>query len=156
MLCFTPDVTGLKPSKKVNFCLVSPQNIFLKVLGIIKMLFGKFELCLCVWSAVFFSLDTIFTQCLSYCVLHAESDESLLCSWSNFCRLATSWKGSQQLHIFSIYVFHNGSYCVSLEFLINGFSTLSRLIETAVDRGMMRFTLRLFSLLYFIWFSRHQ
>ncbi len=35
---FTPDVMGRTPSKKFNFCLVSPQSIFPKVLGIIKML----------------------------------------------------------------------------------------------------------------------
>ncbi|KAF7641013.1 hypothetical protein LDENG_00000080 [Lucifuga dentata] len=34
---FTPDVTGRTPSKTFHFCLVSPQNIFPKVLGIIKM-----------------------------------------------------------------------------------------------------------------------
>ncbi len=35
---FTPDVTGHRPSKKFNFCLVSPQNICPKVLGIIHFL----------------------------------------------------------------------------------------------------------------------
>ncbi len=30
---FTPDVTGHAPSKKLNFCLISPQNICPKVLG---------------------------------------------------------------------------------------------------------------------------
>lgn len=80
----------------------------------------------CVWSAVFFSLHfySVF--------LIVESDESLLGSWSNFCRLATPGKVHNGF-IFSIYFFHNGSYCVSLQFLINGFATLSRLIETAVD-----------------------
>lgn len=33
----TPDLAGLKSSKKVNFCLISPHNIFPKVLEIIKI-----------------------------------------------------------------------------------------------------------------------
>ncbi len=45
---FTPDVTGHTPSKKFNFCLISPQNICPKVLGIIKIFFGKCETSLCV------------------------------------------------------------------------------------------------------------
>ncbi len=45
---FTPDVTGHIPSKKLNFCLISPQNICLKVLGIIDIFFGKCETSLCV------------------------------------------------------------------------------------------------------------
>ncbi len=38
---FTPDVTGHTPSKKLNFCLISPQNICPKVLGIIKIFFWQ-------------------------------------------------------------------------------------------------------------------
>lgn len=38
---FTTDVT--EPSKKFNFCLVTPQNIFPKVLRIIKVFLGKSE-----------------------------------------------------------------------------------------------------------------
>ncbi len=34
---FMPDVTGHTPSKKFNFCLISPQNICPNVLGIIKI-----------------------------------------------------------------------------------------------------------------------
>lgn len=119
------------------------------------MLFGKSELCLCIVFGLWCFSLYIFTLCLSYCLLDAESDESLLGSWSNFCRLTTPGKVHNGF-IFSIYFFHNGSYCVSLQFLINGFATLSRLIETAVDRGMMRFILRLLSLLYFVLFSRNQ
>ncbi len=44
---FLPDVTGHAPSKKFNFCLISPQNICPKVLGIIKIFFGKCETSLC-------------------------------------------------------------------------------------------------------------
>ncbi len=70
---FTPDVTGHAPSKKFNFCLISPQNICPKVLGIIKIFFGKCETSLCVlfgeqwllpWNS---SMDAVFTQSLSYC-----------------------------------------------------------------------------------------
>ncbi len=45
-VCFTPDVTGHAPCKKLNFCCISPQNICLKVLGIIKIYFGKWEISL--------------------------------------------------------------------------------------------------------------
>ncbi len=45
---FTPDVTGHTPSKKCNFCRISPQNICPKVLGIINIHFGKCETSLCV------------------------------------------------------------------------------------------------------------
>ncbi len=40
---FAPDVTGHTPSKKLNLCLISPQNICTKVLGIINIFFGKCE-----------------------------------------------------------------------------------------------------------------
>ncbi len=49
MLCmYTPDVTRDAPPKKLHFCLISPQNICPKVLGIIKIFFGKCETNLCV------------------------------------------------------------------------------------------------------------
>ncbi len=34
-----PDITEYRPSKKINICLISPQNICPKVLGIIKISF---------------------------------------------------------------------------------------------------------------------
>uniref|UniRef100_A0A3Q3LAQ1 MCF.2 cell line derived transforming sequence-like 2 n=1 Tax=Mastacembelus armatus TaxID=205130 RepID=A0A3Q3LAQ1_9TELE len=34
---FTRDITGRTPSKKFNFCLISPQNICLKVLGMMSL-----------------------------------------------------------------------------------------------------------------------
>ncbi len=69
----TPDVTGHTPSKKFNFCLIGPQNICLKVLGIIKIFFGKCEMSLCVlfgqqWHLSWNSpMDAVFAQSLSYC-----------------------------------------------------------------------------------------
>ncbi len=69
---FTPDVTGHTPSKKFNFCLISPQNICPKVLGIIKIFFGKCEMSLCVlfgqqWLLPWNSpMDAVFAQSLSY------------------------------------------------------------------------------------------
>ncbi len=69
---FTPDVMGHTPSKKFNFCLVSPQSIFPKVLGIIKIFSGKIETSLYVifaqqrfssWNS---AMQAIFTQSLSY------------------------------------------------------------------------------------------
>ncbi len=71
---YMPDITGHTPSKKFNFCL-SPQNICPKVLGIIKMFFGKCETSLCVlfgqqWLLPWNSpMDGIFAQFLSYCWL---------------------------------------------------------------------------------------
>ncbi len=70
---FTPDVTGHKPSKKLNFCRISPQNICPKFLGIIKIFFGKCERSLCVifgqqWHLPWNSpMDAVFAQFLSYC-----------------------------------------------------------------------------------------
>ncbi len=45
---FMPDAMGHAPSKKFNFCLISPQNICPQVLGIIKIFFVKCETSLCV------------------------------------------------------------------------------------------------------------
>ncbi len=68
-----PDVTGHTPSKKFNFCLISPQNICPNVLGIIKIFFGKCETspwvifgqqCLLSWNS---PMDAVFAQSLSYC-----------------------------------------------------------------------------------------
>ncbi len=69
---FMPDVMGHTPSKKFNFCLVSPQSIFPKVLGIIKMFSGKTEMSFYVlfaqqrfwsWNS---AMQAIFAQSLSY------------------------------------------------------------------------------------------
>ncbi len=70
---FMPDVTGHTPSKKFNFCLISPQNICPKFLWIIKIFFGKCETSLCVlfgqqWLLPWNSpMDAVFDQSLSYC-----------------------------------------------------------------------------------------
>ncbi len=67
-----PDVMGHTPSKKFKFCLVSPQSIFPKVLGIIKMFSGKTETSFYVlfaqqrfssWNS---AMQAIFGQSLSY------------------------------------------------------------------------------------------
>ncbi len=59
---FTPDVMGHTPSKKFNFCLVSPQSIFPKVLGIIKMFSDKTET-----SLFFFLLSSGFRLGTHFC-----------------------------------------------------------------------------------------
>ncbi len=56
---FTPDVTGQTPSKKFNFCHISPQNVCPKVLGIIKIFFVKCETSLCVFGQHGFCLGTL-------------------------------------------------------------------------------------------------
>ncbi len=113
---FTPDVTGYTPSKKFNFCLIGPQNICPKVLGIIKIFFGQTSLCvlfgqqwLLPWNS---PMDAVFAQSLSYCwIMNTDLnwgkwglqffrccsgffydllDESLLHSWSNFGRPTTN------------------------------------------------------------------
>ncbi len=48
LCCFMPDITGHTLSKRSNICLISPQNIYPQVLGIIKIYFGKCETSLCV------------------------------------------------------------------------------------------------------------
>ncbi len=154
---FTPDVTGHTPSKKFNFCLISPQNICPKVLGNIKIFFGKCETSLCVlfgqqWFLPWNSpMDADFAQSLSYCwIMNTDLnwgkwglqffsccsgffydllDEPSLRSWSNLGRLATPGK-VHHCYKFSPFV-DNGSDCGSLESqsLRNGFITLSRLIH---------------------------
>ncbi len=144
------DVTRHTPSKKF-----SPQNICSKVLGIIKIFFGKYQTSLCVlfgkqwllpWNSF---MDGVFAQSLSYCWIMKTGlnwgkwvlqffrccsgffydllDETSLRSWSNFGSAATPRK----VHLcskFSPFV-DNGSDRSSLEShnLRNGFITLSRL-----------------------------
>ncbi len=154
---FTPDVMGHAPSKKFNFCSISPQNICPKVLGIIKVFLGKCETNLCVlfgqqWLLPWNSpMDAVFAQSLSYCwIMNTDLnwgkwglqffrccsaffydllDESSLRSWSNFGRPATPGK-VHHCYKFSPFV-DNGSDHGSLESqsLRNGFITLSRLID---------------------------
>ncbi len=70
---FTPDVTGHALSKKFNFCLISPQNICPKALGIFNIYFGKCETSLFVifgqqWLLPCISpMDAVFAHSLSYC-----------------------------------------------------------------------------------------
>ncbi len=56
---FMPDVTGYAPSKTFNICLISPQNIWPEVLGIIKIFFWQMwgEPLYSFWSAVAFALE---------------------------------------------------------------------------------------------------
>ncbi len=145
------------PSKKFNFCLISPQNICPKVLGIIKIFFGKCETSLCVvfgqqWLLPWNSpMDAVFAHSLSYCwIMNTDlnwgkwglqffrccsgffydlMDESSLRSWSNFGRPATPGK-VHHCYKFSPFV-DNGSDRGSLESqsLRNGFITLSTLIH---------------------------
>ncbi len=88
---FTPDVTGHTPSKKFNFCLISPQNICLKVLGIIKIFFGKCEMSLCVlfgqqWLLPWNSpMNAVFAQSLSYCWIMTLIEASEACSSFRCC-----------------------------------------------------------------------
>ncbi len=151
---FPSDVTGHTPSKKLNSCRISPQNICPKVLGIIKLFFGKCETSLCVlfgqqWLLPWNSpMDAVFAQSLSYCwIMNTDLnwglqffrccsgffydllDESSLHSWSNFGRPATPGK-VHHCSKFSPFV-DNGSVSGSLESqsLRNGFITLIRLIH---------------------------
>ncbi len=117
---FMPDVTGHKPSKNVNFCSISPQNICPKFLGKIKIFLDKCETSLCIifgqqWLLSWNSpMDAVFAQSLSYCwIMNTDLnwgewglqffrccsgffydllDKSLLLSWSNFGRPATPEK----------------------------------------------------------------
>lgn len=56
-ICFVPDVTGLKPFRKLNFSLVCPQNI----LGLEDhhdVFWQIRDECFCsFWSAVVFALE---------------------------------------------------------------------------------------------------
>ncbi len=160
LCCFTSDVTGHTPSKKLNFCLISPQNICPKVLGIIKIFFGKCETSLCVlfgqqWFLPGNSpMDAVFAHSLSYCWImntvlnwgkwslqffrfcswffYDLLDESSLRYWSNFGRPATHEK-VHHCSKFSLFM-DNGSDCGLLESqsFRNGFITLSRLIHVNI------------------------
>ncbi len=157
---FTLDVTGHAPSKKFNFCLISPQNICPKFLGIIKIFFGKCEMSLCdlfgqQWLLPWNSpVDGVFAQSLSYCwIMNTDLnwgkwglqffrccsgffydllDESSFRSWSNFGRPATPGM-VHHCYKFSPFV-DNGSDRGSLESqsFRNGFITLSRLIQSTI------------------------
>ncbi len=144
---FTPDVTGHAPSRKFNCCLISPQNICPKVLGIIKIFFWQmWDEPLCsLWSAVSFALErshvcpVSFSWTLTLIEANESSsslkwvllwlDESTLRSWGNFGRLATPGT-VHHCSKFSPFV-DNGSDRGSLESqnLRNVFITLSRLIH---------------------------
>ncbi len=117
---FTSDVTGHTPSKRFNFCLISPWIICSKVLGKIKISLGKCETSFFVlfgqqWLLPGNSpMDAVFAQSLFYCwimnidlnwvkwglqffrhcyrLFYDLQDESSLCSWSNFGRPAAPGK----------------------------------------------------------------
>ncbi len=69
---FTPDVMGHTPSKKFNFCLVSPQSTFPKVLGSSGCFLAKLR-----WAFMFFC---------SAAVLVLE-----LCHAGHFCPVSFLW-----------------------------------------------------------------
>ncbi len=110
MWCFMPAVMGHRSYTMFNFCCISPQNICPKVLGIIKIVFGKCETSLCVLAGQQWLLpqnspmDAVFAQFLTYCwIMNTDLnwgkwglqffkssgffnyllDESSLRSWSN-------------------------------------------------------------------------
>ncbi len=137
--------------------IVPALNICPKVLGIIKIFFGKCETSLCgrfgqQWLLPWNSpMDAVFAQSLSYCwIMNTDLkwgkwglqffrccsgffydllDEWSLRSWRYFGWPATPGK-VQHCSMFSPFV-DNGSDCGSLEYqsLRNGFITLSRLIH---------------------------
>ncbi len=154
---FTPDVTGHAPSKQFNFCLISPQNICPKVLGIIKIFFGKCETSLCVvfgrhgfclgtlsWIPFLPSLFLIVESWTLVLIEASEAcssfrccsgffydllDESSLCSWSSFGRPVTPRKvhHCSKFSPFVDNVSDRGS--LGSQSPRNGFITLSRLIH---------------------------
>ncbi len=136
---FTPDVTGHTPSKKFNFCRISPQKICPKYSRSINqdIFWQVWDEPLCsLWSAMTFPwnspMDAVFAQSLSYCwfmntdlnwgkwglqffrccsgFFYDLLDESSLRSWSNFGRSATPGRFITVLSFVD-----NGSDCGSLE-----------------------------------------
>lgn len=151
---FTPDVTGHIPSKKLNFCRISPQSICPKVLGIIKIFLANVR-----WAFVYFLVSSgfclgtlpwmpffpsLFLIVESWTMTLIETNEacssldvvlgSFMTSWmSRRCALGVILVGRPLLGRFitvSPFV-DNGSDHGSLESqsLRNGFITLSRLIR---------------------------
>ncbi len=153
---FTPDVMGHTPSKKFNFCLVSPQSISQKSWGSSRCFWQNWDELLCSFcSAAVLVLDLCHAG--HFCpvsFLMVESWTLTLTEASEACRsldvvvgsFVTSWRSrrcalgvilvSRQLleghhcSMFSPFV-DNGSHCGSLESqsFRNGFITFSRLID---------------------------
>ncbi len=148
---FTSDVTWHTPSKKFNFCCISPQNICPKVLGIIKIYFGKCETSLCVlfgqqWLLPWNSpMDAFFAQSLSLTLIEAsEACSSLdvvlgsfMTSWMSCrCALGVILVGWPLLGRFTTVPSFLHLWIMALTVVrwspkafINGFITLSRLIH---------------------------
>ncbi len=90
---FMPDITGHTPSKKFNFSLISLQNICPKI----KILFGKYEMSLCVlfgqwiltlqWMPILPSLFLI-VESWTLTLIEASEDSSLDVVLGSFI---TSW-----------------------------------------------------------------
>ncbi len=117
MLCwFYARCNGTHAFQKVlsqlpNFCLISPQNIRPKVLGIIKIFFGKCETSLCVlfgqqwllpWNSPMDAvLPSLFLIVKSWTLTLIEASEA--CRYLDGCVvIALAWEGSPLFQIFSI------------------------------------------------------
>ncbi len=121
---YTSDVTGYTPSKKFNFCLISPQNSCPKVFGIIKIFFGKCETSLYVllvcsgfclgtlpWIAFLYSLFLIVESWTLTLIEASEACSSLdvvLCSFmtswmSRHCALGGQTTPRKVHHLFQVF-----------------------------------------------------
>ncbi len=136
---FMPYVTGHTPSKKFNFCLISSQNIWPKVLEIIKIFLAKVR-----QAFVYFLVSSGF--CLGT-LPWMPFLSSLFClsdfgDWLHHCSK------------FSLFV-DNGSDRGPLESqsLRNGFITISRLIH--VNYFVSHLFLNFFRLLHDVLLLKH-
>lgn len=90
---YIPDITWCKPSKRVNLCLVSPQNICPKLLGIIRMclFFGK---CLFLiyesWTLTLTGKSEAYSSLMLLWVNFFLLDEPSMRSWSNCGQTTTA------------------------------------------------------------------
>ncbi len=144
---FTPDEMGHTPSKKFNFCLVSPQSIFPKVLGSSRCFLEKLRR-----AFMFFLLrsgfglgtlpcrpflPSLFLMLESWTLTLTEASEAFRCCCGVFCDLLD--ESSQSFR--------------------NGFITFSRLIDLnyflicswiSLDLNMMCSFWGSFGLLHFV------
>ncbi len=121
----TQMLTGHTPSKKFNFCLISPQNICPKVLGIIKIFFAKCETSLSVLLVSSgFCLGTLpwmpFLPCLFLIV------ESWTLTFIEASEACSSLEVSAALHRYVFYI------CLRFDLNENSVSVKMRLTQKSL------------------------
>ena len=145
---FVLDVTGCKPSKKFNFCLLNPQNTFPKVLGI-NVFFVRWALVSFLVSGGFLTWVP-FLLSFSYC-WHMNTAlywgkwglQLFRCCSGSYGKCMSHWyalgvilvgghfwEGSPLFQVFSSCGWWLALWSMESQSLRNGFVTLSRLMDS--------------------------